>query len=133
MPNHSDMKRLRELAFGTRLAQHLNDDSSSEYRAELMPEHDISDVVLKSLRSSKPNRFLQVVTIPMDSELREDTDRGRRIEHDLVEGLRARGVAPCGLTVHLGPQGRRLGIPRSLVARLADCVASEFPTGPAMR
>lgn len=124
-----DTKRSREVALCERLADHLRAESGADYRVERMPDDNIADVVLKS--ASAPDRYLQVVTVPTDAELREDTDRGRRLEQDLIRCLKDHRVTPCGLTVHLGRDGRRHNIPRSVVNRLAELVAREFSAGAA--
>src|SRR5438477_662863 len=118
-----DPRKAREVALCAQVAEQVNALEGTDYRAVAIErQDDIGDAKLVSATGRHPDRVMQVVSIPEDMELREDTDARQRLESRLCDALAARGIARAFLTIGLTQRGQKSGLSRDLVGQLVELI-----------
>jgi hypothetical protein len=119
-------KKQRELEEGREAAAYLNQELGADYEA-IPSDREPADVLFVSTSKQLPERMVQVVTIPHDSQIRADNQNLGRFARDLKTALKTRYAS--NLTVGFAPLGSATerGIPRALAEKLADYLVGLQP------
>ena len=82
-------KKQRELEEGREAAAYLNQELGADYEA-IPSDREPADVLFVSTSKQLPERMVQVVTIPHDSQIRADNQNLGRFARDLKTALKTR-------------------------------------------
>lgn len=112
-------KKKKEVAECEPVAEAINAESGTDYIAK---PHDVepADVILESASGSYPNRMVQVVSIPHDSQIRAESGNAGQFKASLEQALKQLDVRHCCVGFTPCENLARRGVPRAQVDHLAD-------------
>ena len=125
-------KRERERIVSQLVADQINKERNTDYRAELC-YRDPPDVVFKSDSGSYDKRYAEVVSTQQDFTIRRDNDNLRSCERKLRFALEKIKVCGYSILVNWSDSALRYGVKNNLIARFAALIKECAPNAGHLR